>query len=701
MAALDDLLARIQDVSLRADIERELAPLRGDRELGLVFERHLPEKVRLPGLPVRRGTTVEVRADQMSPTWQVVKVSDGAAELRRRGDDGATITETSPVEELVVVREFGQPIYPGLRSVGRIERGGDKPFHTVINSENYHALETLLYTCENKVDAIYIDPPYNTGARDWKYNNDYVDGNDGYRHSKWLSFMEKRLLLAKRLLNPADSVLIVTIDEKEYLRLGMLLGQIFPEARTQMVSSVIKAGGVSRAGAFGRSDEYLYFLQLGDSSAQPVALGKEWNPVKTKNKYGLRWKNGMRSGSGARRSDSPNLFFPVFVRNTPAGPVFDSVGEAFMGADRTDIAAPAGCEAVWPIRNNGEEGRWMFSSATLRALIAGGHARLGQWNKERTTVYYLARGEREKIEQGVFTVTGHNADGSVVVDDDAYTPEFLPTTQWNIMSHDAGYGGARLLGSMIPGRSFPFPKSLYAVEDTLRFFVKNKPDALVLDFFGGSGTTTHAVMRLNHEDGWRRRSIVVTNNEVSDAEAKVLHKSSHHPGDLEWEALGIFEHITKPRIEAAVTGVTHEGKPVVGDYKFTDEFPMSDGLAENVEFFTLTYEDPDRVQLGVAFETVAPLLWLMAGATGPRIDAIAGSWSIPENGRYGVLFDADAWPDFTEAVKGHEGLTHAFVVTDSDAVFHRVVAELPDTVTPVRLYESYLRSFAINTGARS
>ena len=206
MAALDDLLSRISDDALRADLEREIAPLRGDRELGLVFERHLPEKVRLHGQKVRRGTTVEVRAESNSPTWQVVKVLDGEARLRRREGDGTLITETRSTDELVVMREFGQPVFPGLRSVGRVERGGDKPFHTVINSENYHALETLLYTCEGQVDVIYIDPPYNTGDRSWKYNNDYVDNQDEYRHSKWLSFMEKRLLIAKRLLRPDNGV---------------------------------------------------------------------------------------------------------------------------------------------------------------------------------------------------------------------------------------------------------------------------------------------------------------------------------------------------------------------------------------------------------------------------------------------------------------------------------------------------------------
>ena len=106
-----------------------------------------------------------------------------------------------------------------------------------------------------KWTAYILTPPYNTGARDWKYNNDYVDGSDAYRHSKWLAFMERRLKLAKQLLNPNDSVLIVTIDEKEYLRLGMLLESVFNGAKIQMVTSVINPKGNRRDNEFSRCEE--------------------------------------------------------------------------------------------------------------------------------------------------------------------------------------------------------------------------------------------------------------------------------------------------------------------------------------------------------------------------------------------------------------------------------------------------------------
>src|SRR5699024_7742797 len=130
--------------------------------------------------------------------------------------------------ELVVVAEFRDPIYPGLVSTGKVERGGEKPFHTVINAENYHALQALLFTHRGQVDCIYIDPPYNTGAKDWIYNDRYVEGDDHYKHSKWLAFIERRLLLASKLLRPTG-VIIVAIGDEEHHRLRLLLDQVFGE----------------------------------------------------------------------------------------------------------------------------------------------------------------------------------------------------------------------------------------------------------------------------------------------------------------------------------------------------------------------------------------------------------------------------------------------------------------------------------------
>ncbi|MGE0309645.1 MAG: DNA methyltransferase, partial [Acidimicrobiia bacterium] len=263
---LDVLLEKVADPGLRAELRAAVDKVRAKRSFGLVFESHLPERVRLPEYPVRRGTKVVRRADKSNGPMNVEGVRRGQATVAT--DDGTR--DTLPVDDLVVVAEFGEPVYPGLASVGSIRRGGDKPAHVVLNAENHHALEMLQFTHSGSIDCIYIDPPYNTGAKDWKYDNNYVDGEDAYRHSKWLAFMERRLLLAKQLLNPDHSALIVTIDEKEYLRLGLLLNQVFPSATSQMVSSVINPAGTGRQNEFSRTNEYIFFLQLGDLPVQPM-----------------------------------------------------------------------------------------------------------------------------------------------------------------------------------------------------------------------------------------------------------------------------------------------------------------------------------------------------------------------------------------------------------------------------------------------
>src|SRR6185503_17206032 len=194
-----------------------------------------------------------------------------------------------------------------------------------------------------------------------------------------------------------------------------------------------------------------------------------------------------------------------------------------------------------------------------------------------------------------------------------------------------------------------------------------KPYAVVLDFFGGSGTTTHAVARLNRQDGGRRQSILVTNNQVSAAEAEALRAKGLRPGDAEWEALGIFEHITRPRVTAAMTGRTPEGESIKGEYKFADEFPMAEGFEENVEYFELTYLDAEAVELDTAFSGVAPLLWLRAGGRGPIIgeslDAAGRRKPYVWTESYGVLFNPDRWRTFVR--NRPESASTAFIVTDS------------------------------------
>ena len=709
MSRLTDLIARAKakDPALGDELDREFKALASRRAFGLNFERHRPESVELPGRDVRRGDKVHVLPPRGSTAkgdqrlWRVLRL-EGAGQARVAHlsliDAAEPEIAEVPVADLVVVAEFRDYIYPGLVSTGKVTQGGDKPFHTVINGENFHALEALTYTHRGKIDAIYIDPPYNTGAKDWKYNNDYVESEDLYRHSKWLAFMERRLNVSKALLNPNDAVLIVSIDEKEYLRLGLLLEQIFPEARIQMVSVSINPAAVARSGYFGRSDEYYFYVMIGKCGVAPLRLSDEWIATKGRTHTGnIRWDLLRKSGSSPTRSGHPETFYAFFI--SADGKTFHSVGEPIgVGADRHDTVAPEGTIAVWPIRQNGTEGRWRLKPSTVRQVLASGGLRIGELKGETTPIYYLAEGERGKIESATYEVLGHREDGSIITSTLETTERVtVPGTQWRIGSHDATQYGTRLLLKMMPDRKFPFPKSIFAVEDALRFFVKERPNATILDFFSGSGTTAHAVMRLNRQDGGRRQCISVTNNEVAADEQAALRKAGLRPGDPEWEKWGICDYITKPRIAAAITGKTPDGQPIAGDYKFTDEFPMAEGFEENAEFFTLTYEAPVAVSHNLAFQRVAPLLWMRAGSEGRRIDDLpAQGWEVA--GTYGLLVDLDRATEFCAAAALAEGLRVAYIVTDDDRRFQAVTRALPDTIEPVRLYESYLSNFRFAMG---
>jgi adenine-specific DNA-methyltransferase len=257
MAKIEDLIARIPDQGLRKALAGEVKTLKKTKRFGLVFEEHLPETVRLPRLPIKIGELVALKREAGNEFWRVKSIKKDIAICDRavQGYPSASdINREFPIVGLVTIRNFGDPIYPALVPVDRVERGGpDKPWNLLINSDNFHALQLLLYCYEGQVDVIYIDPPYNTGAKDWKYNNNYVDKNDAFRHSKWLSMMKKRLSLAKRLLKP-NGVLIVTIDEHEVNHLGALLEEQLPEYARQMVTIVINEKGVAQ-GRLSRVEE--------------------------------------------------------------------------------------------------------------------------------------------------------------------------------------------------------------------------------------------------------------------------------------------------------------------------------------------------------------------------------------------------------------------------------------------------------------
>lgn len=695
MAAINDLINQIEDKELRTRIEQELNKLTKQKKFGIVFEEHLPECVPLYDMLIKRGCKVALKTGKVDEFYTVMQVEgDNVYCTDKKENQLINFLK----KDLVCVAEFGEPIYPYLKQIDSIYNSDDKelPTHALIQADNYHALQLLGYLYAGKVDCIYIDPPYNTGARDWKYNNDYVDSSDTYRHSKWLSMMKKRLLLAKKLLNPTDSVLIVTIDEKEYLHLGCLLEELFPEANLQMISSIINRHGSMRFSEFTRVNEFIFYVRIGNACIGKIPSEVENVPV--------HWHSLKRSGTskGNYRYGRPKLFYPIYINEKTSK--VEKIGEYLpLSTKVEDVPSILGCVTVLPIRKNGDEGCWSLSPEKAKKLLSKGYLRVGKYNKTLQQKYelsYLQSGTVQDIEAGKVLISGYNPDGSIIAKY-SVAKISMQINQWDFTSHDASEHGTKLLSNIL-GNRFSYPKSLYAVRDSLFYAVMEKPNALIIDFFAGSGTTLHALNLLNAEDGGKRQCIMVTNNEVSEAETKSLIKKGFSPGDVEWEKLGIANYVTWPRTVCNINGKNIKGEPLKGNY-IGNNIPMADGFKANAVFFKLGFLDKTSVQLGRQFKELIPLLWLKAGGWGkcPDIeknikDNILPPYIILPENRFAVLIDENFFVEFEPKVNEQNDIRTAFIVTDFEKGFKSMSNELKVEKT-YQLYRDYLDNFRINT----
>ena len=704
MAAINDLIAQIQDAELRNKIEQEVNRMNKQKKFGLVFEEHLPECTPLYEMPVNCGSNVALKSGNINDIYRVIAINNEKA-LCMKEDEQAEWN----IADLVVVAKFGEPIYPYLKQIDSVCNAPDSNlWHTLIEADNYHALQLLEYLYAGKVDCIYIDPPYNTGAKDWKYNNDYVDGNDSYRHSKWLSMMQKRLKLAKRLLNPKDSVLIVTIDEKEYLHLGCLLEVLFPEARMQMITSVINPKGNRRDNEFSRCEEYIFFVYLGRAAI--VSNGADMlresmdnsNSEKLYEDKSVRLRALLRQASNhGKRTDRPNLFYPLLFEKKSGkfighGPVLDSL------ENRNSYIPPEGVVAMWPIGANGTELTWNLQPSTLMEKHRQHFLSFGKWDGKKRTGYYLSESQERNFKNGLYNVIGQDDDGAYIIElKSTEDKDVRPMTIWNKKTHSASEYGTTYLNGVFYDRRFSFPKSIYAVKDTLKFFVSDKPNALIIDFFAGSGTTLHAVNLLNAEDNGQRRCIMVTNNEVSVDEAKILSEKGLHPGDDEWDKLGIARYVTWPRTICSIEGHDINGSPLKGNYIGSNQ-PMSEGFKTNAVFFKLGFLDKTTVSLGRQFRELLPVIWMKAGAIGscPSLDTeqLPTMMILSEN-KFAVLLDENYFSEFEEKVNQDSNIETVFIVTDYEAGYRTMIQNLAVENT-YQLYRDYLDNFRINQGRK-
>lgn len=710
MGRLDDLIVDVKDTHLRDELRSALADMKRKQRFGLVFEEHIPETTALLGLPVGAESLVQRRDREGNGLCKVQAVLDGGKSARIVPIGGGE-TEVVPMSNLLVIKRFGDPIYPSLSPLGTVKRGGEKPYHAVINGENYHVLQLLKFSLKDAVDCIYIDPPYNTGARDWKYNNRYVDDADAWKHSKWLSFMEKRLKLSQELLK-RDGVLIVTIDEHEVHHLGMLLERLFPKHLRYMVTIIINPKGRTSNENFARIEEYAFFVvpNLGYDVIPERPIGASLDPSilqaedrdllesvderqgveeeegvpeldQTPREGREEWeiRNARRRGGGAEQSSyrpfRPNQFYPIYVDEKAKKVV--KVGSSISPDAKPDFKKVGDLRPIWPIDKTGTHRVWGFKPESMQEMIDRGDVFLGKYNPKQdywTINYRVAK----KVTRKLMTV-------------------------WRNKAYDAGTYGSEMLRQILgkPGL-FPFPKSVYSVRDCIAAVVRDRPNAIILDFFAGSGTTLHAACLLNAEDGGSRRTVLVTNNEVSEDDARELNNEGYFRGDARFEKEGIFERVTRPRCESIIRGVRPDGSPIPGRHIDNEGKPKGRpfnlGFKENVEFFALRYLDPDEVDLGRQFEAILPSLWLAAGGRGDRnVPKKDVDFLLPETSPYGVLFREAKFHKFKQALLTRDDVNHAWLVTDSEEAYAEMRAELPKSIHTSMLYRDYLRNFQITS----
>ncbi len=691
MARIEEKIAEIADAKLRQAIAEEVAKLKKRTRFGLVFEEHQPEVVPVFGKRVKRGERVARKTRSLAEIWRVVSVKDGQALCEKEnGKDGdAGGRETFPIEQLVVVRRMGEAIYPSLTPVDSVANGDPAaPHHVLIEADNYHALQLLLFPYERKVDCIYIDPPYNTGARDWKYNNDYVDSNDAWQHSKWLTFMAKRLRLARRLLNPSTGVLIVTIDEHEVHHLGCLLEQEFPDATVQMATIVINQKGVSQ-GRLARTEEYALFVFMPEAFLPPHhddLLSPDRGDSKRFQKP--RWEWLLRGGTNSKREDRHRLFFPIYV--DPVRQAITGIGEPLPLDQMPDLEAARDRTIAWAVRTDGSLGNWRVSPPTLRELWKKGFVKLGGYDEKRRTwtVLYLNRGTLARMDAGAIRIVSRDSVTNVV--ELEYSGEEARQrnikTVWHRSIHDSGVYGSTLLKGILGSDApkFSFPKAIYSTRDAIAAVVRDKPNALLADFFAGSGTTLNAVNLLNATDGGQRQCILVTNNEVSEEENRTLSGQGLQPGQDAWDQHGICRSVTWPRSKFTILGRRDDGTLLTGDYltgkQTMREKPRNIRQLGFAEGRNLTV--PQRKQVAALLPAV------------PQSKVDDEPWFLDDEITVSVLWDVQQASAWLDELAESDHVTEICVVTAEGKLFNTLKVQIAETLGPQIVTEDEKRPLA-------
>lgn len=481
-------------------------------------------------------------------TYTHAQLVEELKKLSKRKKYGLVWEEVKTKEKFEAEAEGKLPV---LTEDKKREIKGDKKnlTHILIEGDNYHALSVLNYTHSKSIDVIYIDPPYNTGSTAWKYNNDYVDREDAFRHSKWISLMSKRIKLAKYLLTN-KGIIVCAIDDYEVHNLRHLLDEIFGyDNRLSTITVIHNPGGRQDDKFVATAHEYMLLYAKNKEAATVKYLeipDKKIQEYVHKDKFGkYKTREFRRSGSNSRRKDRPKMWYPIYINKETLEINIEPLKNAFE---------------LLPIDQNGIERVWRWGKESLM---------------KKKDKYIEVRKNGKENSYALFVKERHE-------DNKGEKPKSI----WNKAAYSATNGTSEL--KKIFGddndneKIFDYPKSPALMYDILKIITND--NSIVLDFFAGSGTTGQAVLQLNKNEGGNRQFILCSNNEVGPKLFSELKKKGLSKEEMDKE--GVCQKVTYPRIKKVIKGYKFNGvnRDILLERKITmDILNNADEFIEEIE----------------------------------------------------------------------------------------------------------------------
>jgi len=400
--------------------------------------------------------------------------------------------------------------------------------NVLIKGDNFHALNVLNYTHKEMIDIIYIDPPYNTGNKDFVYNDKFVKEDDGYRHSKWLNFMEKRLKLARNLLKDTG-VIFISIDDNEQAQLKLLCDKIFDMNNCLgILPTIMNLKGNQDEFGFAGTHEYTLVYaknkqecELGQFDVEEEEIEKEWEQDDIG--YYKKGATLRATGTDADRVRRPYMFYPVLIKDDSIDMIEKTEYKELYNVETREFNdeylnkiiekyRSLGYFVLLPMQPDGGYGRWRWGFDNM-------YTNRHEVIVNATNGYSLYKKQRPSI-------------GDI--------PSRKPKSVFYKAEYSSGNGTSQIT-NMFGKKVFDNPKPIELIKDFI-YIGSRRKDALILDFFAGSGTTGHAVIELNQKDNGNRKFILCTNNENN-----------------------ICDEVTYPRIEKVINGYTDiKGKNIKG-----------------------------------------------------------------------------------------------------------------------------------------